>query len=154
MVKVYESSIVANTNVFFALSDDDYQYSRAQIMMQRGDSIRGVVSINAVFYVTTANFTTGTNFLLASISESLLWPTAYQAFPGVEMVTASIFHDATGAAFGSTQVLDKASIIINKSGNIYAYVNTITTPATLAAVDYIIIPVCVSFTKILDVVNT
>jgi hypothetical protein len=152
MMKVYNSGIALEAGVGFALSEDDYEYSRAQMTTLRGENIKGIVSVNALFYIETADFSTGVNFHLGTINEALMWPTAYQAFPGVEIITASLFSDTLGTAFAGTQVLDKVSIIINKSGQIYAYVNSITTPATLSAVDHIIIPVCVSFTKILDVV--
>lgn len=148
MIKIYDTTITAETNVGIALSDDDYPMNRAQITMLRGDDIRGIVHINACFYVTTANFITGIEFQLGYIDEPLIRPTGYVVSPIVEILTASLFHDGGGNPFGGVQELAKATVTISPNGGIFARVTAITTPATLAAVNYIIVPVNLSFTKL------
>lgn len=154
MVKIYSSTITNATDVATALSDDDYAIDRAQITMLRGDDVRGVISINACFYLLEADLTTATEFLLGTIDEAMVRPNSYIIIPGVEVITASLFHDQTNAPFAGVQVLDKCTVSISPNGGIYVRINTVTTPATLGGNDYVIIPVVVSFTKVIpEVVN-
>jgi hypothetical protein len=152
LIKIYQSAVTAATNVYFALSVDDYQINKAQITQIRGDSLNGIVSLSLCFYVATSNFTTSSSFLLGTIDESLLFPNHNTMFSGVEILPASYFHNGAGTVFAGTQVLDKISLTVGTSGGIYAWCNTITTPSTLSGTDYIIIPITISFSKIEDVV--
>lgn len=148
MIRIYDTTITADVNVGIALSDDDYPINRAQITMLRGDEIRGIVHINACFYVEEADFTTGIEYQLGFIDEPLIRPNSYIVSPLVEVVTASLFHDAAGNPFAGVQELAKATVTISPNGGIFARVTAVTTPATLAAVDHVIIPVNLSFTKL------
>lgn len=145
-----QSAMSPAANVFMALTDADYQYSKGQVIMLRGDDLKGIVSINAVFYIKTADFTTGTNFTLGTILDGLCRPNCNISVPGIEILTGSLYSDVVGDPFAGTQELDKVSIMIQPNGNISVYIKTVNTSSILSSVNYLIIPVSVSFTKLIE----
>ena len=152
MIKIYESAITPESGVYSALSDDDYQINRCQILQVRGDDTRGVVTINAVFYLEEADLITGTMFTLGFIDEEIVRPNSYTMVNGVEIIQSSFFHNGAGSAFAGTQVLDKISVTISPTGAVFVWVNTVTTPSTLGGTDYVIIPINITYTKIFPIV--
>jgi len=85
LIKIYESAITPSADVYSALSDDDYQINRCQILQVRGDDTRGIVTINAVFYLEEADLVTSP-FLLGNIDEEILWPNSYTVAAGVDLL--------------------------------------------------------------------
>jgi len=151
LIKIYESAITPSADVYSALSDDDYQINRCQILQIRGDDTRGIVTINAVFYLEEADIVTSP-FLLGNIDEEILWPNSYTVVAGVELLESSLFHNGAGNAFTGSQVIDKISLMVSPNGGVYININTVTTPCTLSAVDYVIIPFNVTYTKVFPIV--
>lgn len=150
-VQIFSTSISPNTNVTMALSDDGYAINRAQIMTMRGDDIRGIVSINACFYIEEADLITGIEFLIGNIDEPIVRPNNYIVVSIAKTFTSSLYHDTGGAPFGGTQVLQDSTITISPNGGIFFRCAGVTTPSTLASVDYVLIPVVISYIKLEEV---
>jgi hypothetical protein len=150
MISVFTSLIDTATNVGIATNVDGYGYGKVQITMQRGDNINGLVSINAVFFIEEADFSTGAYFTLGTIEESYCRPNGYITVAGSEILLASNYKDGTGTSFAGTQVLDTVSFLIEPNGTISAYVAAVTTPATLTAVDHVLLALNVTFSNLIE----
>jgi hypothetical protein len=109
-----------------------------------------VISINAVFYLEEADLATGGFVQLGTIDEGFCRPNGNIFITCPHAVDGAVYADGAGDEFTGVQLLTGASVLINPLGEIYVYVTTVNTPVTLAAVDYVIIPVCISFTNIIE----
>lgn len=149
MINIYTSSVVPEAGIGMALNSNDYQYSKIQNFMLRGDLVNGIISINACFYLPNTSFTTGVNVLLGQITEPLCRPNSIISLPVPEILIANLYHDAAGTAFVGTQELTKGTITISNQ-NIFVYVQNVNVRATLGGVDQVIIPVVGTFTNLIE----
>lgn len=149
MINIYTGLVVPQSGIGMCLNANNYQYSKAQNFMLRGDSVNGIVSVNACFYLPNTSFTTGVNVLLGTIAEPLCRPNSVISFPIPEILIANLYHDASGVAFVGTQEITKGVVTISGQ-NIYVYVQNVNARATLAGVDQVIIPVVTTFTNLIE----
>lgn len=150
MINTFTSNITTVATVGVCTNASGYGYYKAQVTMQRGDNINGIVTINGCFFIAEADFSTGAYFNLGTIDEAFCRPNGYITIPGSEIVLASNYEDGDSGTFAGTQVLDTVSYLISPNGNIDVYVAAVTTPCTLASVDHILFPINISFTNLIE----
>jgi hypothetical protein len=150
MINVVTSNITTAADVGVCTSTEGYGYNKTQVLRQRGDTVNGIISINAVFYIEEAELATGGFVLMGTIDESVCRPNGNIHIPIASVVDGAVYADGAGDEFTGVQILSGTSVLITPTGEIYAYVTTVNNPVTLASVDYVIIPVCFSFTNIIE----